>query len=127
MTLKTRWLAALLGAAFALAGCPTNDQQDGAVLETGPRPDRVVTPDAPATDAPEMDATVTPMDGGGDGAAPDVTPPPGDGGGMWVDGCFVGRPTAMVEFLNRCTTAERARHTPMSPRITADGGVPPLP
>jgi hypothetical protein len=121
-TLKLTGLLATVGAlALLAAGCNGSNQPDAdMVIDVGPRPD--ATQDTGTQDTGTQDTGT--QDAGTDSGPTDSGPT--DGGG-WVDGCFVGTPHAMPEFLNHCTTAQTTTHTIMSSRLLPDGGVPPLP
>lgn len=86
----------------------------------------VATDTATDTASPDVAADVAAdasPDAGADASADAATD-----GGMYVDGCFVGTPVLMTDFLNRCTTAVGApSRAPRGARLTADGGVQPLP
>lgn len=119
------WMFCVLASSLGVAACSgSNNNNDAAVIEAG------------GSDVQDVSVVDTGTDAGSTDTGPgvdvvDVVDASADAGptdaGSWVDGCFVGRPVQMVEFLNRCTTAERATHTMMSPLISADGGVPALP
>jgi hypothetical protein len=136
MTTRTTFstvLSTFLALALALAAAPgctsSNGGADVPVIEAGGQPD-IQYSDAQAPTGDAADAATRPDASGPDGTA-DAATPGADGGasdaGTWADGCFVGRPVQMVEFLNRCTTAQTAAHTMSAPLLLADGGVPPLP
>lgn len=139
MNTPTQLLLALaLGA--SLAACNDSNANDGGLVtldvpvvdrpsttdagtDTATQPD-VATDTAPADAATDVTPDVTAdasVDAASDAAA-DVMR------GMYVDGCFVGTPVEMTDFLNRCTTATTLpARAPRGTRLTADGGVQPLP
>ena len=123
-------LLAILGLLAAIGCNGENTTEDSAVvIEAGPgdtgRPD--VTVDTGMADSgttTDVADTGTVTDTGSD-AGNDA---PSDGGGSYVDGCFVGTPTLMTDFLNRCggAVAFPARAA-RGGRLLPDGGVQPLP
>jgi hypothetical protein len=116
--------ALLLAAALATGACNGNSAADTGVLDTGTYDTGVVDTGTDTGNPSDVqDVTTSDASDASDSATSDA--PMGDG--SWVDGCYSGRPVRMVEFLNRCTTAETASHTMMAPLVQPDGGVPPLP
>jgi hypothetical protein len=73
---------------------------------------------------PGLHVCVARNGGGGAGGTPDAGGGSGGGGG-----CYAGTPSSNAQFLNACTTVtcqpfdNRTRLT----RLTADGGLPPIP
>lgn len=132
----------LLSAAILFnAACDDDNSTDaGTITVDVPRPDVTQTDaqsDAPQSDVAPTDVTqvdVTQSDVASDATSDasvavsaDVTADAQTDGGMYVDGCFVGTPVTMTDFLNRCggAVAFPARAARGS-RLTADGGVQPL-
>lgn len=108
-------------AGVAFVGCSSDDtgggNEDPTKTDTGVRDTEV-----PTTDTGTMVDT---------GTAPD-TGSPGDGGSdaPWsIESgvCFPGKPTKMVEYLNKCTTADSVKYTKKLTKLKADGTRPPLP
>ena len=126
--------AALLGSACS----SSNDNTDaGTIVIDVARPDTGGTTDAGnTTDTPATTDTGTPSDtpiatdvGVDAGVPSDVaTDAATDAAGRYVDGCYVGTPVQMTDFLNRCggAVAFPARAARGS-RLLPDGGVQPLP
>ncbi len=148
--MKTTYGWMILAAALGAAGCDSGSSTTtdaGSIVIDVPRPDTGSSTDVAtttdtgtatdngaaadtgtATDTGATTDTGTTLDAGAPADAPTVTDAATDAPGTWVDGCFVGRPVQMREFLNRCggAVAFPARAARGS-RLLADGGVQPLP
>ncbi len=123
------------------AACDDDNSTDaGTITVDVPRPDVTQTDaqtDATQTDVAPTDVAptdVTQSDTASDAtsdasadATSDASADAQTDGGTYVDGCFVGTPVTMSDFLNRCggAVAFPARAARGS-RLTADGGVQPL-
>lgn len=89
-------------ACLAQAAC---DDSSNAVKE--PAPDSGLGPGNEGGPGPDGSTLV---DGGGDGAPSD---------------CFA-NPTTHLEIINACTTAVKITKNPVLPKLSPDGGLPPL-
>ncbi len=120
----------LMAALLVCAGaCNSNDDTDGGTITVDvPRPD-VQRPDAAPDDVTASDvATDAAVDAGATGDATSDAAVDASDGGAYVDGCFVGTPVTMSDFLNRCGGAVAFPARPArGTRLTPDGGVQPLP
>lgn len=89
-------------------------------------------PDPTVSDSAVRDTTPEDTNGGGD---TNVTPSDGGDTGTGTDApwsldsgkCFEGKPTKQVEYLNRCTTADKVKYTTKLTKLGAGGMRPPLP
>jgi hypothetical protein len=107
----------LSGAAFV--GCSSDDSggnEDPTKTDTGARDTEVPTTDTGAPVDSGATDTGAPSDGGSD--AP---------WSLESGVCFPGKPTKMVEYLNKCTTADSVKFTKKLTKLNADGSRPALP
>jgi hypothetical protein len=113
--------ASLVVAGVAFVGCSddtsSGQPQDPTQTDTGAPRD---------TEVPMTDSTP-----GTDSMPGDTGTPPGDavadGWTLESGVCFPGKPTKMVEYLNKCTTADSVKYTKKLTKLNADGSRPPLP
>ncbi|MFO0649047.1 MAG: hypothetical protein U0326_22590 [Polyangiales bacterium] len=137
--MNTRSIMMIAATLLFASACDDSSNTDaGTITVDVVRPDVQTPTDTPAADAAtDVSADIasdTASDGSADAtsdASADVTTDASTDastdGGAYVDGCFVGTPSSMTDFLNRCGGAvafppRAARGT----RLTADGGVQPL-
>lgn len=125
--MNTRSIMMIAATLLFASACDDSSNTDaGTITVDVVRPDVQTPTDTPAADAASDVSADIASDASTDAGA-DVTTDASTDGGTYVDGCFVGTPSTMTDFLNRCGGAvafppRAARGT----RLTPDGGVQPL-
>ncbi|MGZ3419447.1 MAG: hypothetical protein ACXVEF_06385 [Polyangiales bacterium] len=109
-------------ASFVFIGCSSDDSSSGGdptVVDSGTTPRDT---EVPTTETSTDDTGTAPTDSG---SASDG----GDTGTWSLDSgvCFPGKPTKMVEYLNKCTTSDSVKFTKKLTKLNADGSRPALP